>query len=199
MRWFAVALAALFVASCGTPGPLPTPQFYQLGDPARVSWSGTPLTATLVVSPLETSGLLDGRGVVFSQHPQGLQVGSYPYHSWAQSPARLIRSQLRRMLSDSGAAPLVVTDDSGDTAWRVSGQLERFHRQRVGDRWAAEIALTLRVDAPDDPSPVLSARYANSVTAVSVSMPDTAEAFTRAVDAVFAEFLSDFASAADAR
>lgn len=196
-RILTLSFAWLALTACGTPGPLPEEKLYRLGEPAALAWPSSTLDGGVLVERLRGSGATDDRAMLYSEHEDGLELASYAYHAWVDAPTALVQLQLRKALERAGIADLTLGRDAAAARWRISGQLSRFHRQRVGGRWAADVELLLRAESAEGKLPALVQRYTARVPAADVTVVATAAAFTQALDEVFSAFTADFAAAVD--
>ena len=194
VRTFLATMGLVLLVGCGTPAPIPEPRFHRVGAPAPVEWTGAAMPGIVVVEPPRAAGVLSDRAIAYSDQTNGLTLRQYPYHSWITSPSRLIQQQFIQALADANAAEFVLKTSAAPDVIAISGDLERFQRQRRGNEWYADVAIRLRVDRSGVTSPVLSNRYEASAPAQGVGMDETALAFTRALDAIIADFVRDLAS-----
>ena len=122
--------------ACGAVRPN---KYYQLTVPDdRMSGAARAFPVTLVLGPITSSELYREDQIVYTS--DGLAMGQYQYHRWAEPPPEMIHDVLLRKLQLSGHYQQVyslLSDVRGD--YLLRGRLYDF-REIDGDRLMARVA-----------------------------------------------------------
>lgn len=189
---------ALSLAGCLGGGPVPQDRFYLLPRVAPEHPLPAPLVAgTLGVDRLRADGLREERAMLYIDPAHPLQVRRYHYHHWAAVPGELIQQNLIDYLRAAGAASRVVRDAPQlSVKARVTGRVLRLERIVGDDGVRVDVTLELYL-SPSSANwstvqgPGAGGDYHASVAAGDRSMHATVEAYGRALDKIYGQFLQD--------
>jgi len=181
----------LFLSACGNVPPAPVDHFYRLQPTvisARSSSPAAPLGA-IAVSPFRADSLYAERPIVYAEEPGLRQLRQYHYHLWLYPPAQTVQRHLTASLGNA-------LDLRGDaTAANVlEGRVVGFERVLSGKTSRAVVALELSLSR--DGKVRTSKTYQAEQSAADDSLDAFAAAVEQALAKIYAEFLSDLASAA---
>lgn len=192
-RW--LTMAAIAAAGCAKAPPVPTDNYYRLGEPAVEQALDRALTeGAILVRPLQSDGVHSERALLYTDDDRGISLKRYSYHLWVDPPPRLIQSQLIQYLRAARVAPLVVNELDDEPALLVSGRLKRFEREQRQDKVIAHVALELRLD--DNRGRLLLLRdYRAELPVADQSVEGTVNALDAGLNGIFAEFLADAVAA----
>jgi ABC-type uncharacterized transport system auxiliary subunit len=124
------ALVAAGLSGCGSMKPV---KYYQLTHPptSTLSNSPSPLDATLLVRPFQTSHLYREDRIVYGG--EGEEVGLYEYQRWVEPPVELLQDALARGLRSSGHFRSVTKLRSDSSAeFILLGHLYAFREVSTG-------------------------------------------------------------------
>lgn len=189
---FLVLLLTLAVAACGTAEPVPEDKFYRLLVAAPATTLDAPVLDGLVeVERFVADGLVDKAQIVYSDKNVTHEVKAYHYHSWTEAPVVMVRDQLVGYLRAAKAADKVLTPEMRVTPdFVIVGRIGRLERV-VGQTSEAVVELELGLREERSGKLLLLETYKANVTAEGRTVSDTVRAVTRALDTVFAAFITD--------
>lgn len=137
----AACAAAALLAACSVLPKREPVQIWQPETTAIPPASAPAATFSLRVDTPNTSGTLDGTGIVVMPEPG--QVSMYKGARWSESPALLVRHRLVDAFM-AAKLPAVTTDDDHFTSdYTLSGDLRAFQSEYHG----ASPVVTVRFDA----------------------------------------------------
>jgi len=197
MRTLPVIAATLALAGCFAPPPLPDDVYYRLQlAPAAQRFEAPRVAGLVVVERPVAPSVYSTRDVVYSEAAPHVHLQAYHYHHWADPPPQLLQQGLVDHLRSANLAPNV-TLEAGRLvpAYRISGVLRRFERQKNGSGWQAAVSLELRADPVGGNAPLLLRQYETVIAADGDGMEQTVQAFARATGSLFDKFLADFSAA----
>ena len=189
--------AALLTACFGSAPPLPDDVNYRLQLAPATQRFEAPRVAGLVVVERPTApAVYSSRDVVYSEGPPHVHLLAYHYHHWADPPPQLLQQGLVDHLRSANLAPNV-TLEAGRLlpAYRISGVVRRFERQKNGSGWQAAVSLELRADPMAGDKPALLQQYEIVVPADGDGMDATVQAFAKATGSLFDRFVADLGKA----
>lgn len=187
-----IVVAAVLVASCSAPAPLPNDRFYRLAD-APSSASAAVIEGTLAIGLPRASGIRRQRAILYSEDANHLELQRYHYHHWEAPPPQLVQQRLIDRMR--GMADAVVEGPALGADYRIDSKIHRFDREVDGQSARAVVAVEFSVvSVHDEDQPVYEIQLMAKVPASNPSMTATAEAFTLAVDQVVTDFLSGWAA-----
>jgi ABC-type uncharacterized transport system auxiliary subunit len=190
-------LLILFLAACGSVEPAPEEQYYRL-PAAAVSTDGaaSALDGTLVVGGIEHGGIYGERAILYSNASQPAKLQRYHYHTWVDSPPRLIQDHLAVYMRNVGAAPKALIDKGVvDWRYRLYGKLRRFERVMEGFGSKAVVELEFRLQKRGQDSYLLTKDYSAEVAVDDDSVNDAVEAFGAALGEIYQQLATDMAAA----
>ncbi len=98
MRFSALLMLAMLVAGCGAARPV---KYYVLDmNPAPANSTSAQIPVTLLVGRMVASHLYHDDRLVYGSGP--VQLGTYEYDRWAESPADMVQEMLVTILRSSG-------------------------------------------------------------------------------------------------
>jgi len=196
IRLMAMGVAAT-LAGCAAPPPLPDDVYYRLQlAPSAQRFEAPRVAGLVVVQRPSAASVYTSRDLVYSDGAPHLQLSHYHYHHWADPPPQLLQQGLVDYLRSANFAPNV-TVEAGRMipAYRISGIVRRFERQKAESGWQAAVALELRADPVDSERPLLLQQYETVIAAEGDGMEATVKAFSKATGTLFDRFLADFNTA----
>lgn len=194
---FLVVLLAALAAGCvGRQTVSPDDVYYRLPRAASAPHLAQPLlSGRLGVDLVKTSGLYQGRALLYADVDRPYELRSYHYHHWADSPAREIREHLTAYLRTVGAANAIVRNEPGmEVDAAISSRLIRFERV-VGPRVVAAVTMELSYREPSSGRARLTREYRVARQAADATMIATVDAFAAGLCEVYERFLRDLADA----
>lgn len=146
MRAAALTLAALLLAACSAPDPIPDFRYYRLAAPATVQALPAPvLDRPLVVESFRADGVHGERPILYANDRDGLRINQYHYQLWNDPPPVLAQRHFLTALGVAGVAPQVSDRLSPRVeAYRLRATLFRFERVFV-ERQPVEVVVGLRI------------------------------------------------------
>ncbi len=190
MRFCLATIAALSLAACSAPQPIPDFRYYRLAPRAAAATLPTPLLdRPLVVEPLRADGVHGERPILYANDPNSLKISQYHYQLWNDPPPTMIQRRLIEHFSELNAASLV-TDRLGTRipAYRLRGVVYRFERvMSEGAPSEVVVALRLRVDQDGADLPYLSLDRTVRVPVAGDRVEDAAIALSEGVDRIAEE------------
>lgn len=190
-------LLALSLTACfGSSPPIPDDIYYRLQPAAPAQRLDAPRVGLVVVDRLGGASVYTARDIAYSDASPHLRLQHYHYHHWVDPPPQLLQQALVDYLRAANFAK-AVTSEAGrqPPAWRVSGAVRRFDRQRGDSGWQAAVSLELRADPVGGNKPPLVRQYETVVPTDGDGMEATVQAFARATGSLFDRFLADFSAA----
>ncbi len=191
-------LLALGLSGCmgGASVNIPHDHYYRLPVVVAVTPLRTPsLPGTLEVSAVQTSGMLHERSILFVREQQPLEVNPYHYYYWVNAPASLLQQHLLNYLRQKNLARSQHRYRSDTPAdFRLESELLHFERYiRTG---TAEARVELELVLRDNRSKriLLHKLYHREVKAQGAEMANTADAFGKALSAIYRQFAQDVAA-----
>lgn len=191
---FAVLAATALLAACGST-PVPDQSYYKLPPNEGVTqFPEARFADPILVDTFLSDGLHDEQAILYAT-VEGGSLRAYHYQLWNDPPVRLLQRRLIARLRDTGITSGVIADrvPSQVSAFRISGLIDRFERQKTDSGWVAAVTLEMRVDVGTNELPVLLKSYESLQPADNDSIQATVRAFAAAIDDVFARFVDDFA------
>lgn len=184
-------LVVLLLCSCATNEPVPDDHYYKL------PWGHTSLPeirltqGTIFIEQFIADGLYRERPLLHTVDNLGIELRQYHYHHWIDSPSRILRDQLIRYLSASGAATRVMSVPDAGAELGIHGTIKGFERRERGHTDRVFVDLEFRVDKHGLETPVLLSDYQAQVDITGKEMSDVVIAFESALSQIFAQLLSD--------
>lgn len=175
---------------------IPHDHYYRLPVVTAVTPLRTPLLpGTLEVSAVQTSGMLHERSILFVREQQPLEVSPYHYYYWVNAPASLLQQHLLNYLRQKNFAPSQHRYRSDTPAdYRLEGELLHFERYIRANAAEARVELELVLQDNHSRRILLRKLYHREVKAKSTEMADTADAFGKALSAIYRQFAQDVAA-----
>lgn len=181
--------ALLMLTACATPPPTPTDHFYRL-PAAQPGDCDAQVSGVLRLEPFRSTGLLRGRSIVYAESSSNVELDSYDYHLWQDSPAYLIRDHLARYLDACNFADKVTTAAAVPAEWVLQGTIHDL--MHVRGRQEISIVLELQLRQRGQAAPVVLKTYREHKAVAADGMPAVVAAFGRALNRIYQRFLTDF-------
>jgi uncharacterized lipoprotein YmbA len=184
-------LMLLVLCSCAMNAPLPADHYYKLPwqhatlPEIRLTESG------IFVEQFIADGLYRERALLYTIDRLGIDLMQYHYHHWVDSPARMLRDQLIRYLTETRAGARVTGVPDAAALLGIHGTVKGFERREYGHTDQVHVELEFRVDRSGMDMPVLLADYQAQVEVTGTEMNDVVIAFEAALSQIFAHLLSD--------
>jgi ABC-type uncharacterized transport system auxiliary subunit len=175
------ALAGLLIALCGCGAPRPVKYYVIDPGPTTVSQASQQFPVTLLVARVSTSHLYRDDRLVFGSGP--VQLGTYEFERWAQSPADMIQDTLIAYLRGTGqyqAVSRVGSASHGDYIVRTN--LDAFYEVDE-PQLVARFAIRVELFDPKKGETVWSSPYSHDEPVKGRSVPEVIEAMDRNVRA----------------
>jgi len=172
---------------------VPDMTYYRLPEPAAVDSSTLPhFSLPIDVEIFAADGLYAEQSIIYSLDAEARALRGYHYQLWSDPPSRMLQRRLISLLRRAELAPQV-TDrlPASADALGIDGVILRYDRVQRGAGFAAVVSLQLRVEHGGK---VLSERvYAADEAATGPEIGETVQAFGRALDRIYLQFLGDIA------
>lgn len=190
-------LAVFLLTACSAAPPLPEDVYYrlQLAPPAQ-RFDAPRVAGVVVVDRPNAASVYTSRDLAYSDSPPYLHLSHYHYHHWVDPPPQLLQQELADYLRSANLAPSVTTEAGRAVpAWRISGIVRRFERQKSRSGWQVAVALELRAEPADRKQAPLLQQYEMVLAAPGDGIEDTVKAFSTATGSLFDRFLADLGKA----
>jgi len=195
---FLLLSVSLLLNACmgGGGADIPRDHYYRLPAVAPITPRPAPqLPGTLEVTAIQTSGMLHERAILFVREQQPLEVSPYHYYFWVNAPTSLIQQHLLAYLQQKNLAHSQHRYRSDTPAdFRLEGELFHFERYLRGDAAEAQVELELLLRDNRSQRILVHRRYRQNITAASMNMADTANAFGQALTAIYQQFSNEVAN-----
>jgi ABC-type uncharacterized transport system auxiliary subunit len=183
--WILVLAAAL--SGCG--GARPT-RYYVLDVPVTpVSQSPTQLPVSLLVARPVTSHLYRDDRIVFGSGP--VELGTYEFERWAQSPADMIQDLLVTSLRASGQYRSVLRPGSSSRGDYVVRSNLRSLYEVDKPELVGRFALHLDLFDPKTGSTIWSSNYSHDEPVAGKKVVDVVEALNKSVQSGLQQLTSE--------
>ncbi|MCI0653839.1 MAG: PqiC family protein [Methylococcaceae bacterium] len=187
---FLCTLCVIF-AACQS-APVPRETYYQLAPEIRQETPDPKACGTILVGRLETRGFAGGRGIVFRDREDSLEIQRYSYHRWSEPPASMIQDAIARSMRASGLIRYVITPaERANADWIVSGSLIRLEHYPNSLPARVELEAELGLVAANSHETLLLERYLESEPAASNSIDDAVRAFNKTLERLLVRFQKD--------
>ncbi|MCI0734464.1 MAG: PqiC family protein [Methylococcaceae bacterium] len=187
---FLCALCVIF-AACQS-APVPRETYYQLAPEIRQETPDPKACGTILVGRLATRGFAGGRGIVFRDREDSLEIQRYSYHRWSEPPASMIQDAIARSMRASGLIRYVITPaERANADWIVSGSLIRLEHYPNSLPARVELEAELGLVAANSHETLLLERYLESEPAASNSIDDAVRAFNKTLERLLVRFQKD--------
>jgi ABC-type uncharacterized transport system auxiliary subunit len=186
----------LLLAGCGSAPPAPEERYYRLAMSQPPLTIGQPLlSGVLLVGSLDSSTLHLERTILYTDAAQPDELLRYHYHSWIDTPPRLVQSFLEHYLRQRQLADTVMIDDAhSDWSYLLQGRLGHFERVLDGEGSRVEVAMTLTLFVKDSNRPMLIRDYHVRQPVAGDSINATVAAFALATERLADSFYADLAT-----
>ncbi len=185
-------LVLIFIlSSCAQSPPVPDDHFY------RMPWTHADLPmvkltdGVIFVDNFIADGLYRERALIHAVDRSGLELKQYHYHHWIDTPARMLRDQLIRYLTESNVAVQVVDDSTIPYDIAIFGKIRSFERHKHGINDRIKVELEFRVDKTGERLPISVLTYNVQIDVHEDSMNEVVSAYGVALSQLFAQLLED--------
>ncbi len=185
-----ILLSTLFlITACSLGGSVPRDHYYRMAD-IKLASLDNELFQHVVIKPVKVSGLLHERAILYVDKQRPLEIQRYHYHFWSQTPADLVQQALSQAFTSSRAAGRVSLELGEQRADLViASRLQRFERLIDGDSATIEIELEISTRSREGDN--WTQTYRASKLLDSLSMHDSAQAFSGSLQQVMQQLLDD--------
>jgi ABC-type uncharacterized transport system auxiliary subunit len=179
MQISGLLMLAILMAGCGAARPV---KYYVLDvNPAPANSPSAPIPVTLLVGRLVASQLYRDDRLVYGSGP--VQLGTYEYDRWAESPADMVQNMLVTMLRSSGqyrSVSKVTSNVRGE--YVVRGHLYAMYGVDQPEL-VARFTLQLELYDPSSRTTVWSQIYTHDEPVAAKTVPAIVEAMDKNVTA----------------
>ncbi|WXG57580.1 MAG: ABC-type transport auxiliary lipoprotein family protein [Candidatus Sedimenticola sp. (ex Thyasira tokunagai)] len=187
------ALITLLLTACAGAPPVPEEHFYRLpGVDSAISPPQPLFSGTLAIGSIDTPGIYNERALLHSDESSPTQLQRYHYHSWTDSPSRLIQDHLTLSLRHANAAPIVIPDNAR-SQWQylLKGKLRRFERITGNTTTKVIIAMEFQLLRQGENRPLLIKDYIITEPAAGDTIDDTVVAFSNGLLRLYKQLLHE--------
>jgi len=178
------------LAGCGQ-AKVPQDHYYRMDLAAPARMEQPLLSGTLAIKRFAADGMLQARGIVYSQPARPLEVESYHYHHWTDIPPVMLQELLVGYLRAANVAPSIVAGGVDvEPDYILKGRIKRLERV-IGSSSEGIFELELSLIQANSRRVVLHRSYRQQVRADNQTVAGTVAALNQALAKVYAEFLSD--------
>ena len=182
--------SVVLMAGCAQ-APVPPAHFYRIytEEPSAPS-SATHLDGVLVVRRFLADGLVSERSVVYGEGAGPNPLQQYHYHSWTESPTRMLQELLVPYLRSTNVATEVITPEIRfDAKFEISGKIKRLEQMRGADPRVI-VELEFGLSEPRAGRLIWISSYVEEV-ACGDSILSAVDAFNKAVSQIYARLVDD--------
>lgn len=178
------------LAGCGQ-AKVPQDHYYRMDLAAPARMEQPLLSGTLAIKRFAADGMLQARGIVYSQPARPLEVESYHYHHWTDIPPVMLQELLVGYLRAANVALSIVAGGVDvEPDYILKGRIKRLERV-IGSSSEGIFELELSLIQANSRRVVLHRSYRQQVRADNQTVAGTVAALNQALAKVYAEFLSD--------
>jgi ABC-type uncharacterized transport system auxiliary subunit len=194
MRYLSLILLLSLLSGCFAGGEVvPQDRFYHLADiSGEVAQVSKPF-GVVAVSPLQSDALYHERTILYSLQSAPLMLNTYYYHHWSNVPGQMIQEHLIAYLRKAGFARTVIRyGERSHIDAQINGYIQRFERI-VGEgnpKVVVRLELSFIARAPGAQR-ALTKVYNVEREAADNSMEASVEAFSQALQTIYARFVAD--------
>lgn len=200
IRKVSLLLLTLTLSACFGGSEIPQDNFYRLTDISPDVKPKKPGSHShfqvVAVAALKSDALHRERAILYSDEKQPLHIQRYNYHHWSQVPNTLIQEHLIDYLRKARFSPQVVRyGEVVKIDARITGYIKRFERVIGSGEVKVQVQLELQLETLGAKRRHYQWIYNVEQAASDRSMYATVEAFSRALESVYQQFLTDLTSA----
>ncbi|MGH9445699.1 MAG: ABC-type transport auxiliary lipoprotein family protein [Terriglobia bacterium] len=96
-RFILIILATMAIGACGSGRPI---HYYTMELPPAPAPARSAYPVTVLIGRISAPEILQDEPIVYRSGPN--EIGTYPYHQWAEPPAQMVKDMLIRRLRASG-------------------------------------------------------------------------------------------------
>ena len=180
----------VLTAGCAQ-APVPPSHFYRIyTEQPPATGSHRYLDGVLVVRRFLADGLVSERSVVYGEGVGPNPLQQYHYHSWTESPTRMLQELLVPYLRSTNVATEVITPEIRfDAKFEISGKIKRLEQIRGPDSRVI-VELEFGLSEPRAGRLIWIGSYVEEV-ACGDSILSAVEAFNQAVSQIYARLVDD--------
>lgn len=182
-------LGVLVLPACGGG---PRDSYYLLGDltpPAPLV--GGPIEGVIDVPAFRAAGIVNERAILFRSGPN--QLAQYSYHHWFEPPGILVQRAIKDTLLRANAFDAVTSPELRlDRDYELLGSLQRFEHVPASSSIVVEVEISVR--RVDGNQGLVLKTYSVDVPAPGQGVEVAVSGFSKALDLIFAEFLTDLSA-----
>ncbi len=182
--------SVVLTAGCAQ-APVPPTYFYRIyTEEPQATPSVTHLDGVLVVRRFLADGLVSERSVVYGEGAGPNPLQQYHYHSWTESPTRMLQELLVPYLRSANVATEVITPEIRfDAKFEISGKIKRLEQIR-GPNSRVIIELEFGLSEPRAGRLIWIENYVAEVECGD-SILSAVEAFNQAVSQIYSRLVDD--------
>ena len=192
MRVSVLLIAMVVLVTGCAQAPVPATYFYRIytEDPVEAV-SQVRLDGVLLVRRFLADGLVSERSVVYGEGGGPNPLQQYHYHSWTESPTRMLQELLVPYLRDANVASEVITPEIRfDAKFELGGKIKRLEQIRGTDaRVVVEVEFGL--SEPRAGRLIWIENYVAEVDCESDSILSAVDAFNQALSQIYARLVVD--------
>ncbi|NQU72919.1 MAG: membrane integrity-associated transporter subunit PqiC [Rhodospirillales bacterium] len=187
-----LAIAVIFsLSGCmGSSQPVPPDNYYRLRVDAPTNHTEQPsLPGVLSIAALGGDGLVSARALLFTDQDKSHAVRQHNYHFWADSPTRLLQTELVSYMRQRGIAISVVTPQMRVRAdYELVGKIKRLERILGKSSSHVVVELDLAVIRQSDRRLIMGDTYVVEIESRDESVQSSVAALNVALGQVFRSF-----------
>ncbi len=191
-RMLLIFSASLTLMACSLGGGnLPSDHFYRL-TPVQIQPVDSVLFDQIQVRPVNVSGLLHDRAILYSNASSPLELKPYHYHYWADSPAYLLHQALYQGINSSQLSTLVsrsTTQSAPDLV--INSRLLHFERRFSSSSSTVIVELEVWLDYADKAVPSWSKVYRVELQQQQQAIYSAIESFSLATQEIVQQLIND--------
>ena len=178
------------MTACGQT-KVPQDHYYRLNLTAPARMEQPVLPGILAIKRFSADGMLQVRGIIYSQPGRPLEVESYHYHHWTDIPPVMLQDILVGYLRAANAAPGIVAGGMDvEPDYILKGRINRLERV-TGSAHDGVLELEFSLIQAATRQVILQRSYRQQVRADNQTVAGTVAALNQALENVYAEFLGD--------
>ena len=171
--------------------PAPPANFYRIYIDGPQASPAAHLDGVLVVRRFLADGLVSERSMVYGEGAGPNPLLQYHYHSWTESPTRMLQELLVPYLRNANVATEVITPEIRfDARFELSGKIRRMEQIRGADSRVI-VELEFGLSEPRAGRLVWIESYVAEVACETDSLLSAVEAFNQAISRIYSQLVDD--------
>ncbi len=170
-----ILLAATLMGACGSGRPI---HYYTMALPPAPAPSTSLYPVTVLIGRINAPEILQDGPIVYRSGPN--EIGTYPYHQWAEPPAQMVKDMLIRQLRASGK--YLSVNELGSSAqggYLLHGRLYDFEEVDTGSIITALVSMQIELFDRRSGKTVWTQYYSHRTPAQGKEIPDVVSALNR--------------------